>query len=71
MAAPQPTHFKQRAMCSRDDLATRLRELADQIARGRLSFDRGTVPIAEQVAYELEFEAEHGKSELSIELEWQ
>jgi amphi-Trp domain-containing protein len=70
MAAPQPTNFKERATYSRDDLAARLRELADQIASGRIVVGRGTVSIAEQIAYELEYEAEHGKSEVSIELEW-
>jgi amphi-Trp domain-containing protein len=70
MALPQPAHFEQSGRLSRAEVAARLHELAEQIARGQLSFNQGTVFVAEQMAFEFEYESKHGKSELNIELEW-
>lgn len=70
MVAPQPAKVKERATLSRADVAARLHELAEQIAQGQLSFTQGAVFVAEQMSFELEFEKEHGNSELTIELEW-
>ena len=70
MSAPQPAKVEERARLSRADVAARLHELAEQIAQGQLRFKQGAAFVAELIEFELEYDREHGKSELTIELEW-
>ena len=60
---------------SREEIAARLRTLADMPARHNdVAFDRGglrfQVPVPDKVDFTLEFEIEDDERELEIELKW-
>lgn len=62
--------FEEHLVLSRDEIANRLHQIADQIARGSLSVGgiRSTVP--ETARYQLDFDVDDGERELKIEIEW-
>lgn len=65
----------QRESVSREEVAERLRLLADMLARHNdLEFDRGgmhfTVHVPDQLQLKVEFEVESDERELEIELKW-
>jgi amphi-Trp domain-containing protein len=67
--------IKQKGTASRDEVAERLRNLADMLARHNdLEFDRGgmhfTVHIPDQLQLKVELEVETDERELEIELTW-
>jgi amphi-Trp domain-containing protein len=67
--------IKQKETASRDEVAERLRNLADMLARHNdLEFDRGgmhfTVHIPDQLQLKVELEVETDERELEIELTW-
>jgi amphi-Trp domain-containing protein len=67
--------IKQKESVSREEVAERLRLLADMLARHNdLEFDRGgmhfTVHVPDQVQLKVELEVESDERELEIELKW-
>ncbi len=67
--------IKQTDSVSREEVAERLRLLADMLSRHNdLEFDRGgmhfTVHIPDQVQLKVELEVESDERELEIELKW-
>jgi amphi-Trp domain-containing protein len=67
--------IKQEETVSREEVARRLRLLADMLARENdLEFDRGgmhfKVDVPDQVQLKVEFEVETEERELEIELKW-
>ena len=66
---------KQKETVSRDEVAARLRLLADMLSRNNdLEFDRGgmhfTVRVPDQLELKVELEVETDERELEIELKW-
>lgn len=66
---------KQKETVSREEVAERLRLLADMLARHNdLEFDRGgmhfTVHVPDQLQLKVELEVETDERELEIELKW-
>jgi amphi-Trp domain-containing protein len=65
---------EQKERVSREEIAPRLRNLADMLARHNdIEFERGmrfTVPVPDEVELKLELEVESDKRELEIELTW-
>jgi amphi-Trp domain-containing protein len=67
--------IKQKETVSREQVAERLRILADMLARQNdLEFDRGgmhfTVHVPDEVQLKVELEVESDERELEIELKW-
>jgi amphi-Trp domain-containing protein len=67
--------IKQEEALSREEVAERLRNLADMLARHNdLEFTRGgmhfTVHVPDQVQLKVELEVETDERELEIELKW-
>jgi amphi-Trp domain-containing protein len=67
--------IKQKESVSREEVAERLRLLADMLARHNdLEFDRGgmhfTVHVPDQLQLKVELEVETDERELEIELKW-
>jgi len=67
--------IKQKETVSRDEVAERLRNLAEMLARHNdLEFDRGgmhfTVHVPDQLQLKVELEVETDERELEIELTW-
>jgi amphi-Trp domain-containing protein len=67
--------IKQKETVSRDEVAQRLRNLAEMLARHNdLEFDRGgmhfTVHVPDQLQLKVELEVETDERELEIELTW-
>jgi amphi-Trp domain-containing protein len=67
--------IKQKETVSREEIAERLRLLADMLARHNdLEFDRGgmhfTVNVPDQLQLKVELEVETYERELEIELKW-
>ena len=66
---------EQKERLRREEVAARLRNLADMLARHNdIEFERGgmrfTVHVPDEVELKLELEIETDKSELEIELTW-
>jgi amphi-Trp domain-containing protein len=66
---------EQKERLSREDVAARLRSLADMLERHNdIEFERGgmrfTVHVPDEVELKLELEVESDKRELEIELTW-
>ena len=66
---------EQKERLSREEVAARLRKLADMLARhNEIEFDRGgmrfTVRVPDEVELKLELEIGSDKRELEIELTW-
>jgi amphi-Trp domain-containing protein len=66
---------EQKERLSREEVATRLRDLADLLARHNdIEFERGgmrlTVHVPDEVELKIELEVETDKRELEIELTW-
>jgi amphi-Trp domain-containing protein len=66
---------EQKERLSREEVAARLRNLADMLARHNdIEFERGgmrfTVPVPDQIELTIELEIERDKRELEIELTW-
>jgi amphi-Trp domain-containing protein len=66
---------KEKQRLSREDVAARLRELADQLARHNdVEFERSGVHIRvrvpDEVEFKFEFELEDDGGELELELSW-
>ena len=66
---------EQKERLSREEVAARLRTLADMLARHNdIQFERGgtrfTVPVADEVELTIELDIESDKRELEIELTW-
>ena len=66
---------EQKERLSREEVAARLRNLADMLERHNdIEFERGgmrfTVPVPDEVELKLELEIESDKRELEIELTW-
>ena len=66
---------KQKERVSREQVAERLRHLADMLARHNdLEFERGgmrfTVHVPDEVELKIELEVESDERELEIELKW-
>ncbi|MDX6688112.1 MAG: hypothetical protein QOF26_1803 [Baekduia sp.] len=66
---------EQKERLSREEVATRLRDLADMLARHNdIEFERGgmrlTVHVPDEVELKIELEVETDKRELEIELTW-
>jgi amphi-Trp domain-containing protein len=66
---------KQKERLSREEVAARLRHLADMLARHNdLEFERGgmqfTVPVPDEVELKIELEVDSDERELEIELTW-
>jgi amphi-Trp domain-containing protein len=67
--------IEQKETVSREEVAQRLRLLADMLARHNdLEFDRGgmhfTVAVPDQLRLKVELEVETDERELEIELKW-
>lgn len=67
--------IEQKETLSREEVAARLRALADMLARHNdLEFERGgmhmTVHVPDQVQLKVELEVETDERELEIELKW-
>jgi len=67
--------IKQKELVGREEVAARLRQVADQLARHNdLEFERDgisfKVRVPDQVQLKVEFEVEDDESELEIELSW-
>jgi amphi-Trp domain-containing protein len=67
--------IKQKETMRREEVADRLRALADALARHNdVEFERGgmqfTVKVPDEVHVKVEFEIEDGGTELEIELTW-
>ena len=67
--------IKQKEIVSREEVAERLRLLADMLARHNdLEFDRSgthfTLHVPDQVQLKVELEVESDERELEIELKW-
>jgi amphi-Trp domain-containing protein len=66
---------KQKERLSREEVAARLRHLADMLARHNdVEFERGgmrfKVHVPDEVDFKLEIEIDDDESELEIELKW-
>ena len=66
---------EQKETVSREEVAARLRSLADMLARHNdIEFERGgmrfTVPVPDEVELKIELEVESDERELEIELTW-
>jgi amphi-Trp domain-containing protein len=66
---------EQKARLTREEVAARLRTLADMLARHNdIEFDRGgmrfTVAVPDELDVKIELEIESNKRELEIELTW-
>jgi amphi-Trp domain-containing protein len=66
---------EQKERLSREEVAARLRKLADMLARHNdIEFERGgmsfTVTVPDEVELKIELEIESDKRELEIELTW-
>ena len=67
--------LEQKERLGREEVATRLRNLADMLARHNdIEFERGglrlTVHVPDEVQLKIELEVESDKRELEIELTW-
>jgi len=67
--------IEQKQTLRREEVAERLRELADALARHNdVEFDRGGVhfrlKVADEVRVKVELEVEDDETELEIELSW-
>ena len=67
--------IKQKEIARREEVAVRLRQIADQLARHNdLEFERDgisfKVRVPDEVRLKVEFELEDDGSELEIELTW-
>ncbi|HEX4691488.1 MAG TPA: amphi-Trp domain-containing protein [Solirubrobacteraceae bacterium] len=67
--------IKQKERVGREEVAARLRQVADQLARHNdLEFERDgisfKVRVPDEVQLKVEFEIEDDESELEIELTW-
>ncbi len=67
--------IKQKEIVGREEVARRLRVLADMLARhNNMEFERGgmhfTVHVPDQVQLKVELEVETDERELEIELKW-
>ena len=66
---------EQKERLSREEVAARLRNLADMLERHNdIEFERGgmrfTIPVPDEVDLKIELEVETGERELEIELTW-
>jgi amphi-Trp domain-containing protein len=66
---------KEQEQLVREEAATRLRELADQLARhNEVTFERAGMRfrahVPDEVRFKFEFEIEDDKTEIEIELSW-
>ena len=66
---------EQKERLGREEVAARLRNLADMLARHNdIEFERGgmrfTVPVPDEVEVKIELEVESDERELEIELTW-
>jgi amphi-Trp domain-containing protein len=66
---------EQKERLGREEVAARLRNLADMLARhSDIEFERGgmrfTVPVPDEVELKIELEVESDERELEIELTW-
>ena len=71
----EPLEIKQKETLRREEVAARLRLLADALARHNdVEFERGgmhfTVKVPDEVQLKVEFEIEDDGTELEIELTW-
>ena len=67
--------IEQKERVSREEVAARLRHLADMLARHNdIEFERGgmrfTVPVPDEVDLKIELEVDTDERELEIELTW-
>ena len=67
--------IEQKETLSRKEVATRLRRLADMLAKSNdIEFERGgmniTVHVPDEVQLKVELEVESDERELEIELKW-
>jgi amphi-Trp domain-containing protein len=67
--------IEQKERLTREEVAARLRDLADMLARHNdIEFERGgmrfTVNVPDQLEVKIELEIESDKRELEIELTW-
>jgi amphi-Trp domain-containing protein len=67
--------IEQKERVSREEVAARLRRLADMLARHNdIEFERGgmrfTIPVPDEVDLKIELEVETEQRELEIELSW-
>ena len=67
--------LEQKERVSREEVAARLRRLADMLAKHNdIEFDRGgvhfTIPVPDEVDLKMELEVETDARELEIELTW-
>ncbi len=60
----------EREILPRMEVAKRLRHLAEQLEKGKVSLGRVSGPLPELVELKLEFESRDGRGELEIEIEW-
>lgn len=70
MEQQSPTKYEERLSLSREEIADRLHRIADQIARGTLTFGGAESAISDRAEYEIEFKADPRKRELEIEVKW-
>ena len=70
MASHMPMKYEEKALLSRADIANRLRQLADQVARGNVAYGDVQTTMPEQAAYEFEVDIHGRTKEISIEIEW-
>ena len=66
---------EQKERVGREEVAARLRKLADMLARHNdIEFERGgmrfTVPVPDEVELKIELDVDSDKRELEIELTW-
>ena len=66
---------EQKERLSREEVAARLRHLADMLARHNdIEFERGgmhiKIPVPDEVNHKIELEVETDERELEIELTW-
>ncbi len=57
-------------MLSAGEVATRLRDLAEAIEHGQPRIGQTSTPVSQTISFEQEYEQEHGRQELTIDLEW-
>jgi len=70
MASLLPGKFKEHLVLDRQEIADRLRHLADQIGQGTISLGSVQATVPERAEYEVELEVNHQKRELEIEVKW-
>jgi len=70
VSALAKTKLEIKRVMAREELVVFLESVLTQVEEGRLSVDKITVGLPEEAEVEFEIEAEHGLTEVELEIKW-